>query len=473
MRRGLAALSLLLMLPAVLQAQEGRRCRFRVQFVGDSGHQVVATDGTKNYFAGGGVIITCDGTSVKMESDSVAAYAGKVVQFIGKVRYTDSTVTLTADNGTYFKDGERWEARGNVVTTNLRTGSTLKGPSLDYMRAVKGVRDTAEVYAVSRPTINYVTKDSAGAPQEPYVIVGDRVRMKGDEQLWAGGKVTVDRSDLATRSDSLALNTGKEGRGLLLGGSPTLRATGKDTLDLAGRRIDFTLAGRELTSITASDSAHAVTKDVDLTGDTISIALEQQKARLTQAWGKGTHPVALTSDYELRGDSLIISTPAEKLEQVRGIGSAWAGGKPDSVTKDRDWVSGDTVVVRFASDTGTRSRVAQLEAVGTGKSFYRSSEKGKEEGEGKVPVDSVRAVAVSDKPPKKPSLNYARADRIVIHMRPTGEEGVEKVDFFGNVDGIQLEPDSTAGKARPKAPRPSAAPSITRPTLPGFSGGLR
>ncbi len=468
MTRLAAGLLLLVLAPALLAAQESKRCRFRVQFVGDSGHQVQA-GGVTNYYAGGGVIITCDGTSVRMESDSVAAYGGRIVQFIGKVHYVDSTVTLTADNGTYFKDGERWEARGNVVTTNLKTGSTLKGPSLDYYRAVKGIRDTVEVYATDRPTINYVTKDSAGKAQEPYVIVGDRVRMKGDEQVWAGGKVTVDRSDLATRSDSLFLNTGKDGKGLLLGGSPTLKATGKDTLDLAGKRIDFVLANRKITSVKSSDSAHAVTKDVDLVGDTISIALEDEKARLTLAWGRQYHPVALTDDYELRGDSLIIDTPGQKLEVVRGIGRAWAGAKPDSVTKERDWVSGDTVLITFASDTGSKSRVTQLEAKGTGKSFYRTTERKEAE---KPRADSAKAIAVNDKP-KKPSINYARADRIVIHMRPAGDEGVERVDFFGNVDGIQLEPDSTAGKAKPAMPRPAATPTFSRPTLPGFSGGIR
>ncbi len=471
MTRAAGVLVLLTLVPVMLAAQESKRCRFRIEFVGDSGRQV-QVGGVTNYFAGGGVIITCEGTSVRMASDSVAAYGGKVVQFIGKVHYTDSTVTLTADNGTYFKDGERWEARGNVVTTNLNTGSTLKGPSLDYYRAVKGIRDTVEVYAISRPTINYVTKDSAGKAQEPYIIVGDRVRMKGDEQIWAGGKVTVDRSDLATRSDSLGLNTGKAGKGLLLGGSPTLKASGKDTLDLAGKRIDFVLAERKITSVQSSDSAHAVTKDVDLVGDTISITLEDEKARLTLAWGRQHHPVALTADYELRGDSLVIDTPGQKLEIVRGIGRAWAGAKPDSATKERDWVSGDTVVIRFADDTGSKSRVSQLEATGTGKSFYRTAEKGTEKGgQGRGP-DSTKALAVNDKP-RKPSLNYARADRIVIHMRPAGDEGVEKVDFFGNVDGIQLEPDSTAGKAKPAMPRPATTPTFSRPTLPGLSGGLR
>ena len=49
-----------------------------------------------------------------MQSDSVAAYGGNVVQFIGHVKYRDSTLTMDADRGTYYKNGERWEARGNV-----------------------------------------------------------------------------------------------------------------------------------------------------------------------------------------------------------------------------------------------------------------------------------------------------------------------------------------------------------------------
>ena len=52
------------------------------------------------------------------------------------MHYRDSTVTMDADNGTYYKDGERWEARGKVHTVNLATGSTMDGPSLDYLRAV-------------------------------------------------------------------------------------------------------------------------------------------------------------------------------------------------------------------------------------------------------------------------------------------------------------------------------------------------
>lgn len=456
MRVRLALSGLCLLAPAILGAQETRRCLFQVSFVGDSGRKVDSPDGI-NYFAGGGVVITCRGTAIVMKSDSVAAYGGRIVQFIANVSFKDSSVTLTADNGTYFKDGERWEARGNVKTTNLKTGSSLTGPSLDYFRAVKGIRDTVEVFAPGRPTITYVTKDGAGVAQEPYIIVGDRVRMKGEDQVWAGGTVTVDRSDLQTRSDSLLLRTGKAGAGTLLGGSPSLKAMGKDSLDLTGKRIDFTLDDKDLTAVQSSDSAHAVTRDLDLAADTIAIDLKDDKVELTQAWGKARKAVAITTEYELRADSLVVESPGQALKEVRGFGAAWAGFKPDSGSTERDWISGDSLVIRFAkapadSADSARTRVVAVEARGTAKSFYRVTDKQKQDA--------------------KPGLNYARADRILISMRTAGEEGVERVDFFGHVDGIQLEADSTAGRQKPAMPKPPTTfTRPTLPTLPGLPGG--
>ena len=451
MRRALLTLLLVLGAAAELSAQDTKKCRFRIQFVGDSGRKVPTMVGD-NYFAGGGVLITCAGTAISMKSDSVAAYAGTVVQFIGNVRYRDSTVTMNAENGTYYKDGERWEARGKVHTVNLSTGSTMDGPSLDYLRAVAGVRDTVETYSIGRPTIRYIPKDSSGAKAEPYIIVGDRIRQKGENQVWAGGKVTIDRSDLAARGDSLWLRTGKDGKGSMIGGQPTLRGFGKDTFDLTGKRIDFTLDEKDLTGIMALDSAHAVTGTVDLTGDTVSIALKEKKAELTRAWGRARRPVGLAGDYELRGDSLAIDTPKGVLKEVRAFFNAWAGTKPDSGTGERDWVAGDTVIIRFVeqdSAGSTKTKVHQLEAMDGAKSFYRAIDKNK-------PADSTKKA--------QPSLNYARADRIVVLMATTGDGGMERVDLYGHVDGIQLEP-GTSKPVSIKPPTGLSAPSIGLPKV--------
>jgi hypothetical protein len=397
-----------------------QRCVFQVDNVDRQGAVNETPTGT-NYFAGGNVRLSCRGMRISMQSDSVAAYGGNVVQFIGHVQYRDSTLSMDADRGTYYKSGERWEARGRVTTKNLTSGSTLTGPSLDYYRVVKGVRDTLEMYAVGRPRIRYFADDSAAQQSEPYVIVADRVRFKGSDRLWGGGKVTIDRSDFAARGDSLRLDTGKGSDGTLLGGAPSMRGLGADSFSLTGRRIDLALERRELKRVTAKGNGHAVNKDSDLVADTIALALAGKQLEHTFAWGKTVRPSATATTYAMRADSLALDSPGQVLGEVRGFGSAWLGAGIDSVTKERDWMRGDTVVATFASADSAgkrRSVLSRIEARTAAQSFHLDR---------------------NAKAPNRPSINYARGDVIVVTMKPPAVGGVERVDIRGKVDGIQLE----------------------------------
>ena len=424
----LAAVRLLLPAPALSQ---GQQCVFQIDNVDRQGAVVETPQGT-NYFAGGNVRLSCRGTKISMESDSVAAFGGNVVQFIGRVRYRDSTLTMDADRGTYFKNRERWEARGRVVTKNLVTGSTLTGPSLDYLRVVKGVRDTMEMFAVSRPTIQYFPSDSGGQKAEPYVIVGDRVRLKGDDKIFAGGKVTVDRSDFASRSDSLRLDTGPGGDGSLVGGRPVLRGLGPDSFSITGNRIDLKLDGRELSYLLAKGNGKAVNKDWELVADTIALDVNQRKLEQTLAWGDGVRPSATSVAYAMKADSLALDTPGQRLREVRGFGRAWLGGTVHEPTKDRDWMRGDTVVAKFAardSAGAKRAVLSQIQARNAAQSYH---------------------LEPNERSPTLPSVNYARGDVITVTMKngPAAEgSGVDRVDIRGKVDGIQLE------AAPPPAPR--------------------
>ncbi len=443
MQRRLALVLLALAAPLAAQARPAARgsgCSFSLDYVGGVGTQQVFGADT-NYYAGGGVRLSCAGTPVRMASDSIAFYGrgrNTMVVFVGRVRYRDSLITQEADLGTYFKNGERWEARGNVVTENLENGSTLRGPSLDYLRTMAGVRDTAELFAIGRPTIHSVTTDSTGARGEPYVVVGDRVRMKGNDRMWAGGRVTVDRSDFAARGDSLFLDTGPGNHGLLLG-TPSMHGLGRDSFELTGRRIELTLDHQAITYVTAVDSGHAVSTDLDLVADTIGLDLEAEQLVQTLAWGHGLRPRGLTSDYEIRGDSLAFDTPGRVLNEVRAFRAAWVGGATDTASGERDWMAGDTVVARFVqwdSAGSRRTSLATLAASGAARSFYR--------------VNDER------RPGGLPSINYARGDQITVHMKPAGQRGVERVDLRGRVDGLNLEP-------LPVAPAPGDSLPPTRP----------
>ena len=423
--------------PRPAAGTQAQRCVFQIDNVDRQG-AVNETPAGTNYFAGGNVRLSCRGMRISMQSDSVAAYGGTVVQFIGNVKYRDSTISMDADFGTYYKNGELWEARGSVDTKNLKTGSTLTGPSLDYYRVVKGVRDTLEMYAVGRPRIRYVEADSAGGRKlEPYLIVGDRVRFKGSDKIWAGGKVTIDRSDFAARSDSMRLDTGKGNDGTLLGGEPILRGLGSDSFQLSGKRIDLALEQRELKKVAAKGQGHAINRDWDLTADTIAIDLKNRKLERTLSWGKSTRPYAVSTTYAMRADSLALDSPGQLLREVRGFGKAWLGGTVDSATQERDWMRGDTVIARFTpSDSAGKKRavLSRIEARSAAQSYHLDR----------------NALA-----PRRPSINYARGDAITVTMKHTADGGVERVDIRGKVDGIQLEAsrDSAATPADTAATR--------------------
>ncbi|MGH7657559.1 MAG: hypothetical protein ACREL6_04935, partial [Gemmatimonadales bacterium] len=271
--------------PSGLAAQDTENCRFEIINVDRQGRRDSTASGI-NYYAGGNVILGCAGRPIRMNSDSIASYGGAlgIVQFIGDVTYQDSTIVMTADNGTYHRQGERWEARGNVVTRNLETGSTLEGPMLDYYRVLKGTRDTSEMYAQGRPVIHYIPVDSAGRAEEAYVIVADRVRMKGNDRIWTAGRTTINRSDFAASADSMRLDTGAGQDGTLIG-NPVMRGFGADTFDLRGNRIDLQLDRQELDYVVAKGNAHAVGTDIDLTADTIALDIEQEELKQTLAWG--------------------------------------------------------------------------------------------------------------------------------------------------------------------------------------------
>lgn len=415
------------------------RCVFRIVHVGRQGNvEVIGAD--TNYFAGGDVRLRCDNTPVTMRSDSVAAYAGRVVQFIRDVQYRDSTITMDTEFGTYTRAQEKWEARGKVVTRNLETGSVLWGPSLDYFRAMPGIRDTLEMYAVGRPRIEYVTTDSAGVRQEPYIIVADRVRFRGNDRIWAGGNVTIDRSDFAARGDSLRLDTGAGSDGTLLGKAPELRGLGTDSFTLSGRRIDLQLADKQLTYVVAKGGAQAVNAGWTLNADTIALDIEDRALQQTLAWGDSIRPHAVSADQEIRADSLALDTPDRQLTEVRAFGSAWLAGATDSVADERDWMSGDTVIARFAQvdSAGTaRTALTRIEALGDARSYH---------------------LVAAQQPGQRPSINYARGAAIVVTMAAGPEDRVDRVDVRGQVDGIQLDPRAVTEPA----PIDSAAPRQAR-----------
>lgn len=407
-------------------AQAPGRCRLQLVNADRQGVRSEPTPGVVNYFLGGNVHARCEGQNVHIYSDSIASYGEAVHQFISqgnKVRYRDSTTELDTDFGQYFSDGERFEAQGNTIHRDLETGSTIVGQRIDYFRPVRGLRDELEVIAYNRPTVTYVVKDSAGTAQPPYVIIGNKVTMRGSTALYAGGAVTIDQQELKGSADSLWLDTGVKEGGQLLGGA-TLKGESGEGFTLTGRRIDIALSNRLLSGVTAHDSARLVATDVTLDGDSIGVALKARQVDQTRAWGTVVRPVAVSAEYKVEGDSLVIDTPGQRLSKVTAFGNGRASAVDDSAAaSNRNWIAGQIVTVFFVDRESAGARkttVTQLEARREARALYRlAPEPGQTLG----------------------SINYTRANRILVSMRLAGDSTtVDRVDADGAVDGIHLQP---------------------------------
>jgi len=347
-------------------------------------------------------------------SDSLARYVelGRA-DFVGHALFRDSTVELTAARASYFFKDDRLEANGNVRLVNLQTGSVLTGPNLTYWRAVPGVRDTSELHARNRPTVEY--RSAGSRSEEPYIIRAEQVWLRGNEVAYAAGSVTIDRSDFAASGDSTWLNVAV-GQGLLIGKA---EAGGKDSVSyhLTGRRIAFRLADDELEWVQAQGRADATSAEWRIVADTIEFAVANDMIQQGLVWGDSIIPKAMSERYTISADSMAVDTPDQVLTEVRGFGAGYATSKPDSLSGEADWMAGDTLVVRFDSTESGGRAISELIAAGHAQAFYR------------IP-DESDSTAV-------PAINYSRGLRIIAKFT---DEEMDRVDVIGEADGVYLEP---------------------------------
>jgi len=404
----------------------GRPCTVEIDSVRGKAQQVEVRTGETNVFAGGGVFAHCRGTGSSLQSDSVAWYAG-VGRFdmIGQknlVHIRDTAITLDAVTAAYFLRQERLEAHKNVVAVNRNSGSVLRGPNLTYYRALKGVRDTLEMYATGRPTIDYRgSADSA----EPYVIVADRVRFKGNDRMWGGGAVTIDRSDFAARGDSMQLDQ-VVGFGLLVG-KPRVEGKGTESYTLTGTRIELGLRGHDIRLVKALGDGVATGADWRLTADTIHLHVDRKKLQQAFAWGPkdSVHARAVSSNTTMRGDSLALDVPDQVLTEVRAFGHALSTMKRDSTARrdsTPDWITGDSLTARWAQQADPEGGARQPKST-----LHRVVSRG-----------SARAFTHQyNQRDSLPSLNYSRGAMIDISL---AGGRIERVTVTGRADGVQLEP---------------------------------
>ena len=420
---------------ATADTAAGRPCKVIIDSVGRQARQVEVRRGETNVFAGGGVLAHCEGTGSTLAADSVAWFAGTgrfdMIGLANQVHIRDTAITLDGRFASYYLRQERLEAHNRVVAVNRSTGSVLRGPNLTYYRAVKGVRDTLEMYATGRPTIEYRDRPDSG---EPYVIVADRVRFKGNDRMWGAGQVTIDRSDFAARGDSMQLDQAA-GFGVLVG-KPRVQGKGTRSYKLTGTRIELGLRGREVRQVKALGNGVATGSDWRLTADTIHLHIDRKKLQQAFAWGPrdSTHARAVSTLQTIRADSLALDLPDEVLTEARGFGHAFSTSKKDSTAAAPvDWIAGDSLTARWAQQADPdgagqpRSKLHRLISRGAARSLTHHYNQ----------RDSL------------PSLNYSRGALIDILLKA---DLVDSVFVTGSANGVQLEPKPPADTTKKKPP---------------------
>lgn len=449
----IAALSVVLLLQASASPPDttGRPCRVAVDSMG---HYAESTDpsGQKVTNGGGGVLAHCVETGTTISADSFAHYSTLArLDLVGHVQIRDIGLALDANFASYFLKDERLEAHNNVVAVNRRTGSVLRGPNLRYWRAVKGIRDTVEMYATQRPTVEYrQTQVGDSVATEPYIIIADRMRFKGDDRMWGGGKVTIDRSDFASRSDSMMLDQ-TQGFGVLVG-KPSVEGRGRaatgeagKNYTLVGTRIELALEQRDVRGVKALGQGKATGSDWVLTADTIDLRIADKQLQQTFAWGDTARPHAISALYTIQSDSLAIDSPGEVLTESRAFGNAFSTAKRDSTlpASETDWIMGDSLTIRFAQEQDSltnrpRSRLRELVSRGSARALTHH------------PPDKADTTVT------RSSINYSRGNRITVAML---RDRIDRVVVAGKADGVHLEP-------RPVVPDSLKADSLKRATPP-------
>jgi lipopolysaccharide export system protein LptA len=410
-------------------------------------------DGTRNFYFGGGFTGICRAQSITVQADSAEYFeSGRLVHLYHNVDYREPRVTVTSNRATYWLNTELIRAEGNVVAT-LPSGTTLRGPTLDYYRAAPPVRAESRMVAPGRPTIDVVDAGASARPAEPVRVVANTVIMQGEDMVYASGRVVITRPDLVARGDSAVLNQATEHARLMR--DPFVEGRGERPFTLRGRVVDVYARQRALERVVASAEARATSDDVTITGDTIDFRLTDGRVQRGYVWG-GSRARAVSPEYDILADSLDVLMPNQQLEEVRAVGQAFATSRPDTlrfVTEERDWMRGDSIYAYFdtaapPAPNGQNAEnqqppVRQLLAVGSASSFYQT--------------------AANDTTVRQPAINYVRGRTIALGF----EDGeVRQVLVTEQVSGVYLEPNVVR-----EAPEDGTAPPPQQRSRTGAASG--
>jgi lipopolysaccharide export system protein LptA len=405
-------------------------------------------DSTGLTFIGGGFVGHCQGENNRIRADSAEQYQSSgTLNLFGNVVYEEpDKLRFQAQHATYFTKEERIFADGNVVATQLKSGSTFRGSSIEYLRPLAGVRIASRLIAPNRPTVSIIERDSTGAPGSPITLTANTMVDEADSILFAFGEVQINRTTLQGEADSASFDKVAE-RSRLIRTARIINRDPQEPFRLFGDTIDVFSKDQALEKVVALHRGNASNNDVVMLAERIELRFNEQKLDRAYASGKG-RAKATTSSQTLVADSIFVRMPLQRVRSVRAIGAAVATGNPDTLkikSEDRDVLRGDTVTAWFDStlapeDTTQRARITEIHARGSASSLFQ--------------------IASKQGPTAPPGLNYVRGRSIFVAF-DSGQ--VRDVTVDSAASGLYLEPDSTSLSDSTKTRTPVRRPP---PALP-------
>jgi lipopolysaccharide export system protein LptA len=440
-------------------------------------------EGQRIVEASGPLLVVCDAGEELRADSAVIFQAMNEVHLYGRVDYKDPTRTLTSDYATYNSGTGRLWATGNVVFTDRTRGSTLRGPNLEYFRAVEG-RPEPQAIATGRPHLTVVPRSDGPRRRDPMEVDADRITTMGERYVTAQGQVIIRGKEMNGAAEEAFYDADAERMEL----RRNARATG-DRYELTGQYIESTLRDGALSHVLARENARLVNDRLRITGPQLQLWFEDDllqrmvSGHATTGAAAAGRSVALASGFRMEADSLEAISPGQRMREVHAIGSArgesWdttrvSGPALDSdddgserlqqlALEERDLIFADTIIGYFKQDTAgavaADTAAAAIEADAPQvPAAAAPADPGDDDPELERMVATGDARSLyrtrSDREGEKAGINYVTGDQIDLAFLD-GEVDVARVR--GLKRGLYLDP-IPATAARP-APTDGAEPA--------------
>ena len=284
-------------------------------------------------------------------------------------------LTLTSDFLTYFQREERLLASLNVDAT-LPSGSNLKGPSLEFWRAIPKVRAAAR--HGDRPTDDQHHREGFRREAAAARHRHRQHRLDDGRQhrrvAGRGGR----RPPRAHRLRRLALPR-RQHRPASHDAQAARRSARKGRpFTLVGETIDVLSKERKLDRVLAKSKARSGQPGRDAQVGHDRSPDRRRRAPARHRVGKVARARRLARSQSMLADSVDVLMPNQRLQEMHAVGGAITEGAPDTVkfrTTERDRLTGDTIVAHFDTaasqvrDTTSKPKIRLLVSTGNATSL--------------------------------------------------------------------------------------------------------